>query len=359
MPYAPLSYAELLDQLLTDYRNRVPGADTRVDSEIYVRCAVTAGVVWQVMHGVRWIEDQIFPTSADHDNLLRHAANYDMTPADPGIADDGTITLSGTNGTVVASGLALAHEDGVTFTTTSGGTIALGVLAVTATADDGGAEGNKSVGQTLTVQSPPVGVDSEAEVTTAFTNGTDAETDAQLLVRLLLRMREGNAGGTAIDYEQWALEVAGVVFATCLPLRRGAGTVDVAVFQADGDGNRIAAGPTLRAEVLAHLNAERPVTADVGVPELDEVVQDLELSGMVLADGLELSDVQALVEDAYGDLVRSVVAGGTLYRVQIIRAIGGIEGIYTFDVDVPATDVVSTVDPTTVEFFSPGTVTLS
>lgn len=362
MPYDPLDYDDILQALLDDYRNRVPGADVSPDTEIYTRCAVTAGAVWGLHFGLKYVENQIFPSTADAENLERHAETYEIDRKDPIVADDGEIRLTGANGTVVAAGLTIAHEDGTTYTTTSGGTIAGGVLDVTAECDEAGAAGNKSVGQELTVQIPPPGVDSAAEIVTAFENGADEETDSALLDRLLLRIRKGNAGGTATDYEQWALSIDGCAFAYALPLRRGAGTVDMAVCQADVDGYRTNPSASLRSSVLAYIESVRPVTADVQVPALTWVAQDVTITVLELEDGVETADVESAIQEAVSDVIRAVeptVGGSTLYRNALIRAVAAVDGVVDFEVTSPAANVAYTVDSSTIEVPEPGTITVA
>lgn len=357
--YAPPGVGDIAQAILDSYRNLMPGADTRSDGELYRRAQITAGAVWQVMWGIRWMEDQFFITSADGDHLRRWAAIYDITPLEPTVADDGALLLTGTNGTVVSAGIVAAALDGTLYTTTSGGTITDGELLVTAEAQEAGRVGNRVEGDELTVQSPPTGVDLTATVDTAFTDGTDAETNTALRERVLARVRAGNAGGTASDYEQWARAVPGVRFATCLPLRRGAGTVDVAVFGEDGDGRRALPSDDLRADVLAALELERPVCADVGVPVLVEVLVNVVLADLVLDDGLEVDDVRPALEAAHKDVVAAVPPGGTLYRVQAIRALAAVEGVATFTLTSPSADVVSALSTTTVEVLMPGTLSAS
>lgn len=359
MSYTVQTFDEILDGMLEDWRNRVPGVNTDAATEVYLRSAVVAGALWGAQCGLKYVENQIFPSTADLDTLRRHATTWGITPSAPAAADDGSITLTGTSGTVVASGLVLSHADGTTYTTTSGGTIASGVLVVTAECNVAGVVGNKGVGTALEHQAPPLGVDLEAEVTTAFTSGQDAESKAHLLARVLNRIRRGNAGGTANDYEQWALTVEGVSFAYALPLRRGAGTVDVAVFGADGDGNRIPSSSGVRGDVGAYIDTVRPVTASVQVPEIDLVSVDVEVTLTLLDEGLEVADVEAAVVAAIEALIYSVRPGASLYLTQLMRTVAAVEGVIDFDIVTPTGNVPSAATPDVCEALEPGTITVA
>lgn len=359
MSYAVRDFSTILEGMLADWRNRVPGVNTDPATEVYMRSAVVAGAIWGLEYGLTYVEDQIFPTSADFPNLKRHADTLGVVYKVAESADDGTITLTGVNGTVVAAGLAIAHDDGTTYTTTSGGIIFGALLSVSAAAEQVGTVGNKGVGTALRVQSPPAGVDVAATVATPFLNGTDDETQAALLARVLNRIRLGNAGGTANDYEQWALTIGGVSVAYALPLRRGVGTVDVAVFGLDGDGNRLPTSAPVRAEVLAYIETVRPVTADVQVPEITLLPADVDVTLTVLDEGLLVADVEDDVTAAIEAYLYSIRPGGTLYLTQLMRAIAVVDGVIDFEVTAPAANVVSALTSTTVEAFEPGTITVS
>uniref|UniRef100_UPI0032B60DD4 baseplate J/gp47 family protein n=1 Tax=Escherichia coli TaxID=562 RepID=UPI0032B60DD4 len=69
-------------------------------------------------------------------------------------------------------------------------------------------------------------------------------------------LRRPPAGGNKYDYKRWALEVDGVTSAYVEPLRRGLGTVDVAITSA----NDLPSQELINA-VLAHIEEVRPVTA--------------------------------------------------------------------------------------------------
>jgi uncharacterized phage protein gp47/JayE len=62
-----------------------------------------------------------------------------------------------------------------------------------------------------------------------LTGGTDQETDDELRLRVLTRIRQPPMGGDADDYVAWALAVPGVTRAWCSPLEMGIGTVTVRV----------------------------------------------------------------------------------------------------------------------------------
>lgn len=359
MAYDPPTFEEVRADLLDTYRNNITGAKVAAGSENYARASVAAAGTVLICQGVKTVERQIFPDTADLDSLVRHGGLYEIERRPATAATSGKILLTGTNATVVAAGLVGVYEDGTEFETTSGGVIALGVLDVDAIATTEGSAGNLVVDDVLTIQSPPAGVDGEATVSQDFSGGTDIESQAELLARVLARMRAGNAGGTDTDYEQWVLTVAGVVSADCLPTRRGPGTVSVAVYTEGAGGYREPADAAKRAEVLAYLETVRPVTAEVDVPAVTEVTSDVEVEILEYEPGYAEAGVRADVETAIKAYIYALLTGGTQYYVSLTRAISAVGGVRDFELHTPIDNVTCAVSSTTVEVLIPGVVTVT
>jgi len=67
------SFDELLDAILTDWRNQFPEADTSQGSLIFIRAACLASALWGIYKYQDWISAQIFPDTADTEQLEHHA----------------------------------------------------------------------------------------------------------------------------------------------------------------------------------------------------------------------------------------------------------------------------------------------
>jgi uncharacterized phage protein gp47/JayE len=97
-----------------------------------------------------------------------------------------------------------------------------------------GTKANLSTGSILTWISPPIGISSTITLTSALQKARDAESDMELLARLLQRIQNPQRGGTAADYRFWAENSFNVLTGAALdifraytyPLRDGLGTVD-------------------------------------------------------------------------------------------------------------------------------------
>lgn len=133
-----------------------------------------------------------------------------------------------------------------------------------------GTKANLSTGSILTWISPPIGISSTITLTSALQKARDAESDMELLARLLQRIQNPQRGGTAADYRFWAENSFNVLTGAALdifraytyPLRDGLGTVDECA-TLNGSGTARAPSAALIAALQAYLNFVRPVTAVV------------------------------------------------------------------------------------------------
>jgi uncharacterized phage protein gp47/JayE len=153
-------------------------------------------------------------------------------------AGKGTVTFTGTPGTVITAGRPVstattATRPAVLFATDAAVTLdgtGQGTVGVTATTP--GAASNVAAG-TITFLGEPIpgvtGVTNGAPTT----GGTDTESDDALWERYLNKRRNPSAGGNKADYENWAMEVPGVGGLSVVPVRDGPGTVSVAIIDTD------------------------------------------------------------------------------------------------------------------------------
>lgn len=73
------SYDQLFDEILTSYRNAAPGALT---TELYIRAAGLASVLWGLYKLIAWTIKQMFPTSAAPETLDLYAQELGLTKRD-------------------------------------------------------------------------------------------------------------------------------------------------------------------------------------------------------------------------------------------------------------------------------------
>lgn len=184
----------------------------------------------------------------------------------------GKVTFTGAPGVEIPAGTLCATSAGLLFATTEGGVIdETGSITLLAEADEIGDKYNILSGYINTL---PVALRDVTAVTNAegFLGGTETETDAELIARLLLRLRTPATSGNVYHYMQWAMAVDGVGNVRIFPLDNGPGTVGVMPITSSGR----APGEDILQAVAAHIEEERPIGASVSVYPPEEVLINIE-----------------------------------------------------------------------------------
>ncbi|MDF2923180.1 MAG: Baseplate family protein [Paenibacillaceae bacterium] len=221
----------------------------------------------------------------------------------------GQITVTGSNGAVVPQGTVFATATGTRFTTLTAVTIpAGGSAAVSVEAEKAGSTGNAAAG---TVTQIPVSVAGISMVTNGLplTGGYDAEDDAGLLGRLLLRVRNPSTSGNAAHYKQWAMESEGIGDAQVFPLWNGPGTVKVVLLTPDKRAPSADAVNT----AAAYIGQERPVGAAVTVAAATEVPINVSVD-VALSGGGTLAGVKSAVENGLREYLKSLAFADPVVR---------------------------------------------
>lgn len=264
--------------------------------------------------------------------LRRWAAIWKVLPKTAGFAG-GQASFPGPATSTVLAGTIVQRQDGVQYkaladSTFSGGSLSFPVLALVA-----GEQGNFGTGLPIFLLSPVSGVQSTGVTTTKLEGGVDVESDERLLARLLARIQQPPHGGAKSDYEQWALEVAGVTRVWVYPLQMGVGTVTV-MFVCDEDED-IIPSPAKVSEVQAYINERAPVTAEVFVvaPIPDPLNMNIKLTPNTTA-------VQNAVRAEVGDLIdRDSEPGGVILVSRLRESVSLAAGEDNNRIDAPTADV--------------------
>ena len=351
MPYTTPDYRQVRADILRDIANQQPGAYTGEDSDFAVRANAAASAIEGLYQHQQWIVRQVFPDTADSDYLERHAGLHGVTRK-AATAAAGTITFSGTAGSAVPIGTETKTNSGVAFVTTAAGEIGGGGTAtIAASASAAGAAGNQAAATALTLTAAPSGVLSAASIA-AMTGGTDVETDAELLARLLQYLRMPPVGGAKHDYYLWAMSVAGVMDAYVYPQRRALNSVDVVIETSGGLPSQ-----QLLDDVLAYIDQVRPVCVDLLViaPQLVTV----DVTATLTLSGTTLADATARINATLAAFFSGLHVGDAVKRSKLIALMMDTPGVIDVTLTVPAANVQPLVDVTHSELAAPGTVTLS
>lgn len=335
MPFTRPTLGALTRETQLAIAAQLPGADAMLRrSNLGVLARVFAGLVHGIYGYLDWIARQVIPDTAEAEYLERWARLYAIERK-AAQAAAGTVTLSGIDATVIASGTRLARADGALYETQAGVTIASGTASVAVRAVSGGAEGNADAGTALRFVVAIAGVNNAAAVAAGGLSGGEAvETDAGLRARLLARIQQPPQGGAAHDYVQWALAVPGVTRAWVYPSGRGPGTVDIA-FVMDGRESIIPLSGDV-ADVQAYVEARRPVCDDVLVFAPTAAPLAVTISGLS-ADTPAIR--AAVTAELAAQIRRDAAPGGTTRRSRLIEAVSRATGEEYHSMIVPSADV--------------------
>jgi uncharacterized phage protein gp47/JayE len=266
MPFARPSLTEIIDRVIADISNRITGVDSAVlrRSLLGILGRAEAGTAHLLYGYIDWVAKQVIPDTAESEFLERWSAIWDIQRK-PAEFAAGSATFTGSVGSIIPDGTIVQRQDGAQYTVLADVTFVTGTATVSVQALVAGEDANQDAGARLTLLSPIAGVQAAGTVAAGgIVNGTDVESDDRLRERLLQRIQNPPQGGSAADYVTWGLQVPGVTRVWVYPMQMGPGTVTV-LFATDDDPDGIIPGPAKVAEVQAHIDAVRPVTAEVFV----------------------------------------------------------------------------------------------
>lgn len=334
--------------ILRDTLSLDPTADVSHDSDHFVHASrLAACATGQYAHQA-WVVRQIFPDTADTMYLERHAALRGLMRRRATTAS-GTATVKGVAGSNIGAGVQI--KCGHLFYRTTG-TAQIGqngTATVVIAADESGAAHN-TFQTAARFMAAPAGIAGDCIITTQ--GGTDAETDASLLARLLEIIRRPPAGGNQYDYKNWALSVDGVTSAYVYPLRRGLGTVDIAITSANGIPS-----DDIVAKTQAYIDQMRPVTAK-NVLVLKPSLTVVNIQVQVQLDGIDLPTAQQRIQAALNDYFDTLIPADDLIVSQLEATISNVGGVSDRRLIAPNANRVADV-VNRIEWFKPGRVDVS
>ncbi|HIF5498256.1 TPA: baseplate J/gp47 family protein [Pasteurella multocida] len=312
---------EIRASILRDYQTYYPNADISEDSDAYARASSLAACAEGIYAHQKWLVKQFFPDTADTAFLEKHAGLRGLRRRNATYAAGKGATISGNPDAVIAVGLQIKTEDGRFYETTERAVIsAAGSVVVAVRSITTGAAQNIKTATKGSFMAAPVGVSTDV-VLNDVVGATNAESDSSLLERLLNKIRRPAAGGNRYDYKDWALDVDGVEQAYVYPLRRGLGTVDIAI-TAD---NYVPNDETVR-RAQAYIDDERPVTAKeskVVKPDVTKVNFNIQ----VKISGVSFNDIKTAIRNALTDYFNGLIPGDDLIVSQCEAVVSDLIGV--------------------------------
>lgn len=278
---------------------------------------------------------QILPLDSATEFLARHATFWlGQAHKDASVAL-GAVDVVGTAGVTIPAGTIVSRADGYLYSfdddaTISGG----GTVQASVTSETTGLITNTAAGIELSLSAPILGVETITVSVDGLGGGADVESDEYLYGRIAERVQNPPQAGASHDYERWAKEVSGVTRAWEKSKAYGLGTVGV-TFVMDGKEDIIPTAPEV-ALVQAHIDNERPLTADVTVfaPVAQAVDFEIELSPNNLATQ------NAVKSELESFFKREATAKGvTLHRSRISEVVSIAVGENNHTLITPAASI--------------------
>lgn len=347
MPFTRPTLQQIVDRTKQDAR-AVLGITTILRRSFLDALTRAIAGAAHLLHGhMTFISKQLFPDQAEQEYLERWAGIYGIQRTSATFAQL-TIDVVFTGAGSLPVGTVFERSDGVTYTVDEEVTASVaGTLQAQITAEAAGQNGNIDVAELVSLQSPISNINSEATVAAIVTEAEDLEDDDSLRDRLLNRIQQAPAGGTANDYIQTALSVAGVTRAWVTPNLLGEGTV--VVYFVEDDDDPIIPDAAKIAEVFNAIESAMPL-----VDEKTVLAPSAEPLNMTIKISPFTATVQAAITSELQSLIRreSQVAGsyrgvgltydGKIAISKIREAISQAPGEEDNELVTPTADVIPT-----------------
>jgi uncharacterized phage protein gp47/JayE len=344
MPWQTPLLSEVRALVRDAIRAYLPGADAMVPNSVLRVLSDNQGALCHLtLQYLDWLALQLMPDTAEQEWLDRHG-NIWLVNADGSTGrkvatlSEGTATVSGLGGTVVAKGTQLTYSAvSMSYETLADVTCAADNVAteVAIRALDPGSLGNLDTGTALSVINAPDGLNSAA-VVVALENGTDEELDDDLRIRVLERIRQPPMGGAQNDYVAWAKAVPGVTRAWAAS-EMGIGTVSVRFMmdqlRADNDGFPIQSDIDA---VTEYIDLRRPVTTkDRWIMSPTPQRIDLQIANLVPDTEANHAAIEASLQAM---LRRYASPGQTIFAAWKYYALMSVASVTSFDLLNPTDD---------------------
>lgn len=296
-PYDELTPEAIKESMLSDLAAKGVDISTREGSYTNTLVSVAAYQLFKMYQQFPSLLHMVFPDETSGEYIDKNAAQVGMTRA-AGKKATVQISFTGSNGTYIPADTALyAPESGLKFRTTQAATITEGAATAAAEAAEVGADYNLPAGSITAMYVNVAGVISVTNEKAAA-GGVDVESDVDFFARYHLRRTLPITSGNKNHYITWATEVAGVSYASCIPLWNGNGTVKVVIAGAD----RGPVDEQIRSSCAAHIEEERPIGATVTVVSVVE--REIPLTAAVTTvDGYSKEQVKNQLTAAVSELL--------------------------------------------------------
>lgn len=322
-------------------------------STLAIHARVLGMTAFDIKMLIAVIAREMFVDTASVDGLPSHAVTW-TSPRIAATAFAGTATFTGQPGRTIPSGVILSAPGGGTLTTTApatfpgGGTVSAPIAAAVA-----GAAGTVPTGTVLTVVNPLDSLTVQTAVVDAGgAPGEDAEDPETWRARIIARIRQRGAGGSAGDFIRWTQEVypTALVYAW----RVDTGIVRVTFAMPTGSTWRAPTDGEVAA-VYAYLN-DASARKPLGCPEVVVIAATIQSVNVSISLTPDTADTRAAATAALTSFfLAAATIGGTIFLSNLDAALSNSSGETSHERSAPSADV--TAATTTLSVL--GTVTFT
>lgn len=333
-------YSKVLERMRNEYYQQT-GMFPDENSDIEIKMKILAGELHALGVNIDWLKRQLNPETADSEYLDYHGSKLGLTRKSPKRAK-GTVRFYSSGeiftsyiikeGTLVST----AGKNPVRFETTEAVVLSPGAdyVDANAIAVEGGSAGNVNTGEISVMVSllQPI---SKVTNLSAFTQGTDEESDEDFRSRILACQGFPPTGTNAAYYEKLALSVTGVGAVYVAPRRRGKGTVDIFV---------LPNGAVAESEVLENVRAlmlqERELGVEVNVLSVSSAQGSVTVT-IYPEEGYTFEAVKDNCTESVQRKVSNLTVGQDLKLSDIADALYHAQGVYDYEFDSGSENIIA------------------
>jgi len=227
--------ATVLQEMLDDFEDitGIKLSATDFGREEVIKMFPLAGGISALRAELQRVFNDFFPGSATEEGLIRHLEQRQLPDRFQPLESAGTITHTGAEGTIILTGFLITRDlDGKVYVAQEDKTIPVsGTIDVAYKSQlKGQSENIDTFPEPFTANSSLPGLDDAAVSSTAFADGRNLETPAEMLIRIEDFDLNEDTGGNLRAYENFARRASpAVTGATAVKEPRGPSTVDLII----------------------------------------------------------------------------------------------------------------------------------
>jgi len=323
------NYNFILNRMQENFKN-LSGFSADDASDIGIRLKVLAGEIFTCYENLEWLKLQAFPQSATGNHLDLHAEERSLTRKNA-VKAAGTLEFSRTPAldydVIIPAGsiCSTAGTQSVHYETLQEAILPAGELSVQveSRALIAGTQGNASINSVNIMISPPPGITSVNNIT-AFSGGTNAETDSEFRKRLLESYKNIPNGTNSAFYKNIILNYNGINSVKILPRIRGRGTLDIYA---------AAQGSAPSTELINTIQAELDNLKEINVDILLQAASLFNINfsfKISLKENYIFSEVQINCQNNIQEFFNSLSVGESVIMAAVGNVIFNTEGVNNY-----------------------------